>query len=121
MTRTVLVIDDVANNRQHFQHLLMQLGAHILQAESAEDGLKVLDSHQVDAIFLDYNMPGMNGFEFIAQYRKNPEHAEIPVVMMSTDMMINEIAVSKGLAQAWIIKRATLTMVENVLKTLGIW
>jgi CheY-like chemotaxis protein len=117
----VLVVDDVEVNRQHFQELLNHLGVRVLLADSAESGLKVLEQHLVDAVFLDYNMPGMNGFDFIEEARLIPGRAEIPIVMMSTDMMINELAVSRGLAQAWLTKRATSKMVENVLQSLGIW
>jgi len=92
-----------------------------LLADSAEAGLKVIKQQSVDVIFLDYNMPGMNGFEFIEELRQDVDRREIPIVMMSTDMMINQLAVSQGLAQAWIIKRATVKMVENILTGLGIW
>ncbi len=120
MTISVLVIDDVLRNREHFYQIFLQLGVYTLLADSGEQGLKVLEKQSVDAIFLDYNMPGMNGFEFIAHCRANETMAHIPIIMMSSDMAINEVAVKEGLAQAWLIKRATKAMVENVLKTLGI-
>lgn len=121
MSVCILVVDDVEINRAHFHDLLRELGVSVLLADSAESGLKILEQQSVDAIFLDYNMPGMNGFDFIEEARQMKDRAGIPIVMMSTDMMINQVAVSQGLAQAWLIKTATLKMVENVLKSLGIW
>lgn len=120
MTISTLVIDDVLENRQYFQKQLMELGAHILLADSAESGLKFVANQAIDVIFLDYNMPGMDGFEFVEACRQLPPGRTIPIIMISTDMAINEFAVSKGLAQAWLIKRPTKTMVENALKTLGV-
>jgi CheY-like chemotaxis protein len=121
VTISVLVVDDVLTHRQHFQHIFLQLGIYTITAESAEEGLKILKKHKVDAIFLDYNMPGMNGFEFIAECRLLKDAQEIPIIMMSSDMVINEVSVKQGLAQAWVTKRATRHTVENALKTLGIW
>jgi CheY-like chemotaxis protein len=120
VTISVLVIDDVPSHRHHFQHIFLQMGVYVLLAESAEEGLKDLEVQPVDAIFLDYNMPGMNGFEFIAQCQLLEGRAEIPIIMMSSDMIINETAVAKGLAQAWVSKRAKKETIENVLKTLGV-
>lgn len=120
MTLSALVVDDILENRQYFQRILMQLGTYTLLADSAESGLKVVANQQVDVIFLDYTMPGMNGFEFIEVCRELPAGLTIPIIMISTDLAINEFAVSQGLAQAWLVKRPTKTMVESALRTLGV-
>jgi CheY-like chemotaxis protein len=101
VTISVLVIDDMLHNRQHFQKIFLQLGVYTLFAESGEEGLKILEQRPVDAIFLDYNMNGMNGFEFIGACRTLENRLEIPIVMMSSDMAINALSVQQGLAQAW--------------------
>jgi CheY-like chemotaxis protein len=121
MSINILVIDDVQVNRDHFQGILSELGTQVMTADSGEEGIKLFRQHRVDAVFLDYNMPGINGFDFIALARNIEGRSSIPIVMMSTDMAINQTAVKQGLAQAWLTKRATRHMVENVLNTLGIW
>lgn len=120
MTLSILIIDDIPSHRQHFQHILLQLGIYTLVADSAEQGLKLLETTPVNTILLDYNMPGMNGFEFIKEYRSRTKGQDVPIIMMSSDLAINELALKQGLAQAWVTKRATRTMVENALKSLGL-
>lgn len=121
MTISVLVVEDGPHHQKHFQQIFLQLGIYTVLAESAEQGVQLLKKHRVDAIFLDYNLPGMNGLDFIAETRSLLELNNIPVIMMSTDLMINEMAVKNGLAQAWVVKRATVAMVEKVLKDLKVW
>lgn len=121
MSISVLIIDDVPSHRQHFQHLFLQLGIYTLTAESGEEALCILKTAPVDVIFLDYNMPGMNGFEFVGAYKKVELQKHAPIIMISTDMAINQLSVRAGHAKAWVTKRATRDMVENVLKEVGVW
>ena len=114
-----LVIDDVQENLQYFEDILRKFGFKTLLAESAEAALKLVDQH-LDVIFLDYNMPGMDGFEFIEVFRNIPRHESVPIIMISTDLAVNQTAVRHGLAQAWLIKRPSEKMVEGTLKKLGV-
>ncbi len=57
----------------------------IYEAENGLEGLKILKSKWVDLVFLDINMPVMNGIEFMAQLRKEKKLANVPVVIISTE------------------------------------
>ena len=121
MTVNALVIDDLKENRQHFHMILMELGIHVYLAESGEEGLKFVKEHPIDVIFLDYWMPGMNGFQFIDACCSLSHGKDIPVIMISSNLVINQTAIMKGMAQAWLTKCASKRMVENALKSLKIW
>ncbi|MBP6985853.1 MAG: response regulator [Alphaproteobacteria bacterium] len=121
MSISVLIVDDMATHLRHFQHLFLQLGVYTLTAASAEEALVVVQKSPVDAIFLDYNMPGMNGFDFVNAYKNLDVSKHAPIIMMSTDMAINQLAVQVGHAKAWVVKRATRDMVENALREVGVW
>ena len=89
--RTIMLVDDnQADNMIHRRILQkMNVANKIVDFLHAEDALAFLKSHEdhsVDLIFLDINMPQMNGFEFLDEFKKikdNPN--DLPdVIMLST-------------------------------------
>jgi CheY-like chemotaxis protein/anti-sigma regulatory factor (Ser/Thr protein kinase) len=78
---TVLVIDDDPAVRELMQRLLTKDGYRVLQADGGEAGLRMARSQRPDVITLDVLMPGMDGWEVLAELRSDPVLKEIPVVM----------------------------------------
>ena len=81
-----LIVDDEALGRQRVQQLLadendVQICAMIEDGPSALEWLK---HHQVDVIFLDIQMPEMDGFEFLSQYRLHLAEQPLPMVVFVT-------------------------------------
>ena len=58
---TILCIDDHWNGLIGRKLLLEENGFEVLEATSGTEGLNLFFSHSVDAVVLDYQMPGMNG------------------------------------------------------------
>ena len=79
----VLVVDDIEENLKVLSETLIQAGFHPLQAKSGERALQIAEKAQPDLILLDIKMPGMDGFETIAQLKSNPLTAPIPVIFIS--------------------------------------
>ncbi len=61
MARTVLCIDDNENCLYVTRSILEKNGYHVVTALTGVEGLKLLDSEQIDCILLDLNMPDMDG------------------------------------------------------------
>ena len=83
--RTVLLLeDDTALNRAIVLKL-EQKGHNVISTLRAEDALEVLKSQHpnIDVVWLDLLLPGMNGIEFLAEVRKNPDYKDIKVVICS--------------------------------------
>ena len=79
--RTLLCVDDEPVGLMVRKMLFEHQGYAVLTALSGEDGLRQFDSAPVDAVILDYAMPGMNGAQVAAEMRRrNPS---IPIVMLS--------------------------------------
>jgi CheY-like chemotaxis protein len=82
----VLVVDDSATMRAIVRKIL-SASKFPLQVSESDDGIQALQQLQTekfDIIFLDYNMPGLNGFETLAELKR--KHPKVTVVMMtSTD------------------------------------
>lgn len=82
----ILVVDDSKTVRNVIISHLASLGFRdISEADSGESALYIVIRKKVDFIFLDWNMPKMNGIEFLAKIRGMTNHAKIPVLMVTTE------------------------------------
>src|SRR5207237_8645086 len=80
----VLVVDDSKLLHRMFEMMLRQYP--LVHAYDGREALDRLAEHKdVDLILLDINMPRMNGLEFLAAAKANPEFAKIPVVIITTE------------------------------------
>ena len=84
----VLIVDDSATMRALLYRVVgladLPIGA-IYQAPNGAEALKVLETHSIQAVFTDVNMPVMNGMELIRAIRDDPRFAMLPVVVQTSD------------------------------------
>ena len=78
---TILCIDDQWNALIGRKMLLESDGYEVLEATGGDEGLKLFLSHSVDAVVLDYQMPGMNGDVVAAKMKRAKSH--IPIMLLS--------------------------------------
>jgi CheY-like chemotaxis protein len=78
---TILCIDDHWNGLIGRKTLLENNGYQVLEAVSGDEGLKVFLAHSVDAVVLDYQMPGMNGDVVAAKMKRAKSH--VPILLLS--------------------------------------
>ena len=79
-----LVIDDSSLIHKMFKVMLPK-STLVFAFDGREALLRLVEHPDVDLIFLDINMPNMNGLEFLAQVKQNPSLAKIPVIIVSTE------------------------------------
>lgn len=89
--KRVLVVDDNETNRLIVRELLAVWGVLTLEAEDAEKGLLLAwdaakRNEPFDAIVLDHQMPGMDGFEFLERLRQGTLAQRTPVIVLSSDV-----------------------------------
>jgi CheY-like chemotaxis protein len=82
--QTLLVIDDVEENREILKYRLEKQGYRIELAEDGQEGLLVLGKKPVDLVLLDLNMPVMNGFTFLEKLKSSQRLTNIPVLVVSS-------------------------------------
>jgi CheY-like chemotaxis protein len=83
MPLTFCVIDDEREICDLFQVLFESRGHHCVSAHNGPDGLALVQSRLPAAVFLDVQMPKMNGLEVLARLKQNASTAAIPVLLMS--------------------------------------
>ena len=78
---TILCIDDHWNGLIGRKMFLEQCGYEVLEASGWDDGLRLFQSRKVDAVVLDYQMPGMNGDAVAA--RMKSMNRRVPIMLLS--------------------------------------
>lgn len=86
--KVILLVDDDIDDQELFEEAMsiVDSAATCHFASDGEEGLRILQngSLQCDLIFLDLNMPKMNGKQFLAEIKKDSACRNIPVVIFST-------------------------------------
>lgn len=106
----ILIIDDEESIRFSLSGILEDEGYSVLEAESGEAGLDVLGKNDVDLVFLDIWLPGMDGHRVLEQIRAAYPH--LPVLMISGHATIDHaVAAIKNGAHDFIEKPLSLEKV----------
>ena len=76
---TILIVDDEANLRLLYRKELEDEGFEVIEAATAEEGLREFEKRRPDLVVLDIRMPGMNGLEAMAQVLDRDRR--VPIVL----------------------------------------
>ncbi|HMF17407.1 MAG TPA: response regulator, partial [Gemmataceae bacterium] len=78
----ILLVEDHPINRKLLRDIL-QLQFQVVEAESAEKALDLLQRHSPDLIMMDMQLPGMDGLSLVRRLKTNPKQATIPIIAVS--------------------------------------
>jgi len=82
--KTCLVVDDSSVIRKVARRILEGLEFQIAEAEDGEQALDICRNRMPDAVLLDWNMPKMDGYEFLRVLRRLPDGDRPKVVFCTT-------------------------------------
>ena len=85
--KNVLVVDDSRIMRNIVKNIFSELkiNSHFLEAENGKKAYQLLETNKVHIIFLDWNMPEMDGMEFLKKVRSMPDYKELPIIMVTSE------------------------------------
>jgi len=86
MSNLILCVDDEVVGLAVRKILLERAGYRVLTASDGRTGLEVFQSEPVQAVILDYTMPGMNGGEVANRMRQ--AKPEIPILLLSANIVL---------------------------------
>jgi two-component system chemotaxis response regulator CheY len=121
-----LIVDDFSTMRRIIRNLLKESG--FVNAEEAEDGavaLRMLNNGNFDFVVSDINMPNMNGFQLLAEIKKDDKLKNLPFLLVTAEARKEDIvmAAQQG-ASGYIVKPFTKAILEdkvlNILKRMGL-
>ena len=79
-----LIVDDCLESRMLLGKFLTKaFAAEIIEAKNGKEALRKISDENPNIVFLDYEMPVMNGIETLKSIRSFPEHKDLPVVMVT--------------------------------------
>ena len=121
-----LIVDDFSTMRRIVRNLLKEIGH--TDADEAEDGaiaLNKLRNGAFNFVVSDINMPNMNGFELLAEIKKDEKLKHLPVLMVTAEARKEDIVLAaQSGAAGYIVKPFTKATLEdklaNIFKKLGI-
>ncbi|MEH2292751.1 hybrid sensor histidine kinase/response regulator [Nostoc sp.] len=84
-SKVVLVVDDAISLRQTLSLTLQKAGYQVIQAQNGIEALEKLQLHpEIKVVVSDLEMPRMNGFELLSNFRQYPNLAKIPLVILTS-------------------------------------
>jgi len=119
VTETILVVDDSMTARQALAATLKKAGYEVIHAQNGKEALLQVQQRnaEIRAIFCDVEMPKMNGFEFLSQYRRELGEAALPVIMLTSRNSQKHRQVASALgAAAYLTKPYQETVLISTLK-----
>ncbi|GAA2632283.1 ATP-binding response regulator [Paractinoplanes durhamensis] len=104
---TVLVVDDVAANRELMAMLLGYRGHEVIEACDGADALALAQSRHPDVVVSDVLMPGIDGLELVHRLRSAPDEqaAHAPVIFYTANYLEPE---TRPIAEAWGVSQVVL-------------
>jgi signal transduction histidine kinase/ActR/RegA family two-component response regulator len=90
--RLILYIEDNPANLRLVQEIVgFRADLRLMSAPDGHTGLAMAHTHRPAIVLMDLNLPGMNGFEVLAQLRRDPQTAHIPAVALTANAMPQDI------------------------------
>jgi two-component system chemotaxis response regulator CheY len=118
-----LVIDDSRAMRMILRRLMTQAGFSVSEAGDGQEALVVLEesAEAFDVALVDWNMPNMNGLEFVKAVRADGRYARLTLMMVTTESEQSQIvrALAAG-AHEYVIKPFTGDAIVDKLGLLGL-
>jgi len=119
---TAIVVDDSRAIRMILSRTLRQLGYDVREAGNGSDALAALSAGPpANLVMADWNMPVMDGLELLRRIRASGEHRAIPVVMVTTEAEVDQMALAlEAGATEYIMKPFTPEILADKLRMIGL-
>ena len=87
MSKRILVIEDMEDNRRILRDLLTNAGFDLIEAVDGEKGIVAAAEHRPDLILMDIQLPVLNGYDATRQIKADPNLKATPIIAVSSFAM----------------------------------
>lgn len=118
----VLLVDDDKDMVISLRSFLERRGYAVLEAYDGPSGVEAAATERPDIIFLDIEMPGMDGNEVLSRLREDHRTSDIPVVFLTAKVNVDAMETAyEEVAQGYILKPImTSTLLDKIEEVLGL-
>jgi len=117
-----VIVDDSKAIRMILSKTLEEVGFEVCQAANGEEALSVFERENgaISLALVDWNMPRMNGLEFVRRLRSDPRYASVRLMMVTTETEVEQMvqALEAG-ANEYVMKPFTKEIIADKLRLLG--
>jgi signal transduction histidine kinase len=120
--RRVLLVDDIAMNRDVVGAFLRSAGHEVWLAENGQDGIRLASEQSFDVILMDVRMPEMDGLEAARQIRALPApHSHVPILALIAGVLPEEIAECEAAGMDGLVAKPVeyAKLIQTVADTAG--
>jgi len=117
-----LIIDDSRAMRRILEKIVRPLGFDVIEAGDGQQGLDQLQAAaEVEIVLVDWNMPVMNGLEFVKAVRASTDHATQKIIMVTTETEPAQMvrALMAGVDE-FVMKPFTTEILVEKMKLIGV-
>lgn len=104
------------------KRLLGKMGFEVTEAANGVEGLaRLKEMQQPTVVMVDWNMPEMNGYDFLCYVRAHPNYRDVPLMMVTSETEIAQMtkALAAG-ANEYVMKPFTKEVIADKLALLGL-
>jgi len=118
----ILIVDDSKAMRTFLHHLVQQLQFDSAQAEDGCQALEVLSrTPDFDLALVDWDMPRMNGLEFVKAVRSNARYNHLKLMMVTTQNSMERVVLAlEAGATDFLMKPVSQDSLADKLRVLGV-
>jgi two-component system chemotaxis response regulator CheY len=122
----ILIVDDSITIRRIISTALKTVGySETVEAANGKEALAKLETGNVDFIITDWNMPEMNGLDFIKEVRSKPMYSSLPILMVTTRGTEHDVIEAlQAKVNSYIVKPFTpqelKEKIQGILKTVQV-
>jgi chemosensory pili system protein ChpA (sensor histidine kinase/response regulator) len=118
---TALIIEDSIQMAESLSKMLSLMGIEAATALTPRLAFKMIEEQMPQVVFLDVNLPTVDGFEILAYIRRDPRMVDLPVIIVTSNDQPETYKKAKaGNALTVIIKPASYTAVEEALRKINL-
>lgn len=120
--KKVLIIDDSMTTRSILKRMMNELGFETFEADNGLTAIgKLKEINNCQLALVDWNMPEMNGLEFVKEVRKNNAYQEMKLIMVTTETEMSRVvdAITAG-ANEYVMKPFTKDIISEKIKITGL-
>ena len=103
--RSILAVDDSASMRKMVSFTLTGAGYHVVEAVDGQDAWEKAQTHSIDLVLTDQNMPNMDGLGLTRKLREHPKFKSVPILILTTESsdQMKQLGRAAG-ATGWLVK-----------------